>query len=193
MAEHTHSKKYQQLVDTARDLFFKHGIRRITVEEICRESQVSKVTFYKYFANKHTLVHKILVDMVREGEEKYNAIMNQDIPFEQKIDQFIKLKLDYQKQMGKEFFIDWNSLPPESRDSLLKWQQEVQGQFFQMLEDARKAGDIRKTISIRFITYFLNKVNELYFDPELFSQYADPAELTEEFLQFFFYGIMERK
>ena len=36
------SKKQQQLVITAENLFKKHGIKRVTIEEICQKAGVSK-------------------------------------------------------------------------------------------------------------------------------------------------------
>lgn len=44
--------KQRELIETAAQLFFKHGFKRVTVEEICRTAKVSKVTFYRYFAAK---------------------------------------------------------------------------------------------------------------------------------------------
>ena len=45
------SQKREQLIQTGEALFIKHGMRRVTVEEICRQAGVSKPTFYKFFEN----------------------------------------------------------------------------------------------------------------------------------------------
>jgi AcrR family transcriptional regulator len=39
--------KLARIASTAEKLFMKFGIRRVSVEEICREASVSKMTFYK--------------------------------------------------------------------------------------------------------------------------------------------------
>ena len=39
----------------------------MTVEEVCREAAVSKMTFYKYFQNKVELVRTIRDNWVEEG------------------------------------------------------------------------------------------------------------------------------
>ena len=46
------SSKSLDILNTARQLFWKHGIRRVSVEEVCREAGVSKMTFYRSFPNK---------------------------------------------------------------------------------------------------------------------------------------------
>ena len=48
----SNSSKEQVIMETARRLFWKHGISRIKVKEICEESEVSKMTFYRLFNNK---------------------------------------------------------------------------------------------------------------------------------------------
>ena len=55
------SAKREQIVRTGNLLFSKHGLRRVTVEEICREAGVSKMTFYKYFPNKLELFKHIWI------------------------------------------------------------------------------------------------------------------------------------
>ena len=50
MSSPTFAKKQQHLLTTAETLFRSHGIRRITVEEICQKAGVSKATFYKWKA-----------------------------------------------------------------------------------------------------------------------------------------------
>jgi len=42
------NQKYNQIIDTSKKLFWKYGIKRVTIEEICREAGVSKMTFYKH-------------------------------------------------------------------------------------------------------------------------------------------------
>ena len=48
----TTNPKYLDIFKTAKDLFWKYGIKRVSIEEICKEAKVSKMTFYKFFPNK---------------------------------------------------------------------------------------------------------------------------------------------
>lgn len=187
------TKKYSQLVSTARELFMKYGIRRVSVEEICKTSSVSKVTFYKYFSNKEDLARLLIKEMLEEGDAKYHTIMSRDIPFPEKIEQFIKFKLEYGKQFSKEFYLDWISYSPKIQQMISEWSTRAQTEFLAMLEKAQKEGHIRKSVSIDFISYFLNKINEMVKDPVLLELYADTYTLTRDLTSFFFYGIMEKE
>ena len=68
------SKKQQQIIETAEELFFRHGIKRVTVEEICQKASVSKMTFYKYFANKNDLAEHIILRIFEQVEEKLSNL-----------------------------------------------------------------------------------------------------------------------
>ena len=39
------SKKQLELLKIARELFWKHGFKRVSIEEICQKASVSKMTF----------------------------------------------------------------------------------------------------------------------------------------------------
>jgi AcrR family transcriptional regulator len=181
-------------MQTGKDLFWKYGIKRVTVEEICREAGVSKMTFYKYFRNKNELVRAIIDQITGDALDQYKALMQQDIPFEEKVRETIRLKYEGTDQMSQEFLNDYL---PEAEPEILEFvRQRTREVFGLILEDYRMAqqrGDIRKDIKIEFILYFLNKMVELMGDKELERLYGSPRELIMELVNFFFYGIMPRQ
>ena len=105
-----HNKKYIQVINTARDLFCKYGIRRVTVEEICVEAGVSKMTFYKFFTNKVDLVKHLLVYIYEDGLLQYRSIMDSDIPYSEKVTELIKMKIEATNDMSHEFLNDYYSM-----------------------------------------------------------------------------------
>ena len=48
------------IIKTAGELFFRLGIRSVSIDDICRELGMSKKTFYVYFASKDELVSQML-------------------------------------------------------------------------------------------------------------------------------------
>ena len=186
--------KRKQLIQTAKDLFFRYGIKRVTVEEICKEANVSKMTFYKHFKNKNELVKTIIYQITEEAMEKYRVIMEKDVPFEDKVRETIRLKFEGTDQMSQEFLEDYI---PHAEPGMLQFVHQRMNEAFSMvMDDYRKAqqrGDIRQDIKIEFIMYFLNKMVELMGDKELEKMYGNPQEMIMELVNFFFYGILPRK
>jgi len=187
------SSKINQILKTARELFFRYGIKRVSVEEICRTASVSKMTFYKYFKNKIDLVKTLMDKIYEQAMTEYHQIMAEPIPYSKKIEKTIQWKLQWQKEISQEFIKDF--LFSENQDLYQFYQQKRKIILKKLLVDyqeAQKKGYIRKDIKPEFILYIINKLTDLYDDNVLLNMYDSPAELTREVLNFFFYGILEK-
>ena len=42
---------------------------KITVSELCREGQISRITFYTYYDDKYALIDEMVADYIREAGE----------------------------------------------------------------------------------------------------------------------------
>jgi AcrR family transcriptional regulator len=56
-----------RIFQTARDLFYRHGIRAVGVDAITCEAGTNKMSFYRSFPSKDELVAEYLRDQEREG------------------------------------------------------------------------------------------------------------------------------
>ena len=54
------SDQKNHIIKTAGDLFFRLGIRSVSIDDICRELGMSKKTFYVYFESKDALIEQLL-------------------------------------------------------------------------------------------------------------------------------------
>jgi AcrR family transcriptional regulator len=183
--------KFQQMVATAYDLFMRFGIRRVSVEEICSEANVSKMTFYKYFKNKIELIKYILNQVFLEQMTEYRKIIKKQLPYPEKAKQIIQLKHQQTNMISQEFFNDlWKNPIPEIVELLEKMKADSFNEVLNDLNAARENGDIRQNLKPEFILYFLNHITEMVKDETLLSFYRSPNELTMELTNFFFYGIL---
>lgn len=188
------SKSKIILLKTAKNLFWKHGIRRVTVEEICKEAGVSKMTFYRNFKNKDELVEAIIEQLRSEGQEGYDKIMNQEIPFHQKIEQLIQFKYERSKGVSKEFIKDiYQSDNPKMVKRLEIEQQKIIKTIIKDFKKAQKEGAIRADLKMDFIVYMLNDINHKIMDPQLNKIYPSEEKLIMELTRYFFYGILNHK
>jgi AcrR family transcriptional regulator len=192
--ESASNPKRDQILRTGKDLFWKYGFRRVTVEEICSEAGVSKMTFYKYFSNKMELVLTIMKDFGNASLDQYRALMDSDIPYTDKVLGMIELKREQTRAMSNEFFRDYTlHADPEMTEYFEKL---AAGTFRMFVDDIRKAqqeGEIRKDLKVEFVLYFLNHISEMVQDEQLLAHYESPQELALEIINFFFYGIIERE
>ena len=189
-----YNPKREQILKTGKDLFWKYGFKRVTIEEVCKEAGVSKMTYYKFFPNKIELVKILMNDILRVSMDKYKLIMASDIPYPEKVVALIHLKKDQIEHMSSEFFKDYvQSDDPE----LISYLQQLSGESMQMFtDDFRKAqenGDIRKDLKIEFIMYMMNHLVEMAQNDALINMYDEPQDLVMEITNFLFYGILNRE
>jgi AcrR family transcriptional regulator len=189
-----HNQKFKSLVSAASLLFWKFGIKRITIDEICHEAKVSKMTFYKFFNNKIDLARYVLETKMNEGISKYREIMDADIPFTKKIEMSIQLKMENTEDLSQEFLTDLYRNPnPELLEFFESRKKEFLDQILADFIKAQKSGYLRKNLKPEFILYFLNHMFEMAKDQALYSIYSNAQELIMELTNFFFYGIMTGK
>ncbi|HKI89046.1 MAG TPA: TetR/AcrR family transcriptional regulator [Draconibacterium sp.] len=193
MNENINNKKYTDIVNTGRELFWKHGISRVSVEEICREANVSKMTFYRFFSNKSELGKTIIDNIMDESIEKYRSLMKQDIPFEEKIRKQLLLKFEATKEISAEFVKD---IYTNKKIGLhIHWQKRTEEFVKEIRNDyaqAQKEGFIRKDLNLDFMFYFTSKSTDLLLDPKLLEMFDSMQELIMEYVSLFFYGIFPR-
>ncbi|MDH5715756.1 MAG: TetR/AcrR family transcriptional regulator [Candidatus Aminicenantes bacterium] len=194
MNEDAKSAKFQQLVTTATELFLRHGIRRVSIEEICHTAKVSKMTFYKYFKNKVDLAKYAITQMVSEAIDKYRKLLDQDIPYLEKVKQMVNMKMEQTDGFSRDSLGEFiQSTEPEIAELLHRVRQESFQLILRDFIEAQKKGDIRQDVKPEFILYFFNHIVEMISDEELAKLYDSPQALIMELTNFFFYGILPRE
>lgn len=186
-------KKKKQIIATGKELFWKHGFKRVTIEEISTAANVSKMTYYKYFSNKMELVKAIMEQLMNDTLSRYKAIMNSDVPFTEKIEMQLQMKMEGTADVSSEFLDDLLIHgEPEMMEYMSNMQQQMLGIVHKDYLAAQEKGEIRKDVKPEFIIYFLNHIYDMLKDENLLKMYRDPNELAMELTRFFFYGIANR-
>ena len=181
--------KYTQLIESGLDLFRRFGVRRVTVEEICRHAVVSKMTFYKYFRNKNDLVKTILDDLIQESYRLQDELQQAPVPFTEKVQRIIQFKAERARDLSGEFINDIYRDIPELKEYMGTQMQIGFQRTMAFFNDAQKQGQIRQDIHPSFLLYVTNQIVNWYLDPELQRQYETQEALVTEIVQFYFYGI----
>ena len=185
--------KLRQIMETAKHLLWKYGIKRVTIEEICREAGVSKVTFYKYFENKTDLVIYLLDETIEKALSDYRKMMDSDIPFEEKIAGSLRMKMEGTQDLSEEMIRDiLGDADPKITSHYRKLGQKSLEMVVEDYSKAQQEGHIRQDIKIEFILFFLNNMVEMLKDQHLMAMYQNSQEAIMELMNFFFWGIMER-
>ncbi|MBN1154795.1 TetR/AcrR family transcriptional regulator [candidate division KSB1 bacterium] len=188
------TRKFIHIQKAATSLFKRYGFDRVTIEEICREANVSKMTFYKYFSNKKSLIKYIIADLIDQSMREYDAIMNSERTYDQKVRLLIEKKMRDTDSVGQDFVREYLfNKDPELRMFIEEQIQRLMMKVNQFFIEAQRDGHIRSNIKPEFLPYILNHLITMAEDETLNSMYNSPQQLVSELINFCFYGILEKE
>ena len=194
MSRDLENAKCQDILNAAKTMFWKYGIKRVSVQEICKEAGASKMTFYRFFDNKLDLAKTLLDIIFDKGLNEYKEIMAMDIPFAEKVQRTLLAKFRNSQDISQEFITD---IYKNQELGLIEYVTERGNAMINLVlddyEQAQKDGFVRADIKREFIAYQIQKMRAMMLDEQLIALYKNPQELTMELTNFFFYGILERK
>jgi AcrR family transcriptional regulator len=187
------SKKQAQLLASARELFWKFGFRRVTIEEICEKADVSKMTFYKFFPDKISLAKAVFEKEVQNGLTRFREIMNSDSSPADKIKGIIAMKSESGNNISREFLNDFYS---SEKTELVGFVHDLTVKTWNFaiadFRNAQEKGIFRKDFKPEFLFLLSQKIGESLTDPRLQALYPTPHDLLVELSNFFCYGISPR-
>ncbi len=185
------SKKAVRLIETGQELFRKHGLRRVTVDEICRTADVSKMTFYQYFKNKQQLIQVMIKRMYDVIIPEIDAVMDSDETFYHKINRLFAMEKRFRDVIGEKIVEEYYDV--FEMDDFIRQMIEEQLMFWQkFFEDAQKKGELRQDVRIELMMYMFENLRDWMNDPKLRTMYPDAVRLAAELKTILFYGILSR-
>ena len=181
--------KQQQLINAARELFCKHGTHRVTIKEICKSANVSKMTYYKYFNNKWDVCKAVLDVLFSESNDLYNEIIVEDIPLPKKVEKMLKFmseRFNYVETafINDDLFSEDSPVHQYFLDLHKKSKELVIGFF----KNARKDGLIHSDVHMPFLFFMLDYLPDFVNHPEFIQIMPNIEDRIYQLSALFFHG-----
>jgi len=179
------------IMDVAETLFLKHGFRRVSVDEICRRTGVSRKTFYVYFKNKDALTIELLNKLVDTLTNEFVEVMNSDAPFAEKMASMMDMKMAMSRKLSMDFLTD---LFESSGDVLQHYQKMTDRNLAlarSLFSQAHEKGDIRREINIDMVMTLFNYQTDLCSKPEFRAHFKDVKSMSTQMMEIILYGIVD--
>ncbi|MEP3387190.1 MAG: TetR/AcrR family transcriptional regulator [Reichenbachiella sp.] len=181
-----------RITNSAKKLFWQFGTKKVSIEEICKDAEVSKMTFYRKFSNKTELAKKVLGEFYAQAKVEYRSFMDESSPFEKKMQQLILFEVKNAENMSQALVQDiFGQADQELKDFMEAQQHEVYQDFIRDLKVAQEAGSIRKDIKLEFVLLMLDNLGKQIADKNLLDMYDSVQEANTELINFFLYGLFD--
>ena len=90
--------KESQIIDSARELFYRFGFKRVSMDEIASNAKVTKKTVYSYFASKDELLKYFINEEIQNMKNIVEKTENDNISYFENLHNVICELLKYKKQ-----------------------------------------------------------------------------------------------
>ena len=184
-----------RILHKAHDLFNRHGIRRVTMDEIASQLGMSKKTIYQFFADKDELVKAITEEHLQKNRESCSLEKTKatDAIHE------IFLTLDMMQEMlgyiNPTMIHDLEKFHP---DSFEKFNQFKEQYLYNVVKDnltwGIAEGLYREELNKEVITKLRLNLIFLPFNQDIFPQNKyNLAEVAKEIIEHYLYGLATAK
>ncbi|MDD2995852.1 MAG: TetR/AcrR family transcriptional regulator [Paludibacter sp.] len=185
--------KKEKTEATAKELFWKHGFKKVSVDEICKKAAVSRKTFYTYYPNKQALVLSILESLTNEMLDVFATLVaDTEKSFSEKMNMLLSLKFEMNKEFSMEFINDF--LHPDSAE-LLEYLNTVVGKSLMLTREfftnAQKNGEMNPGLNIDFLLWNMQKQLEICSTPEALAMFPDSESMVRQISELMIYGVMK--
>jgi len=184
--------KKEQIEQTSRELFLKHGFKKVSIDEVCKNAGVSRKTFYTYFQNKNDLVLSMLTKLFDEAFSVYQGIIDKEISFAEKIKELFAYKFKMvETSLTMEFVKDfYHPDSVEILDLLNKMTARSMILMRDFFENGKKSGEMNSELNIDFVMYLMQKAMDMCGSKELQDLFPDAESMTRQVANSLIYGIM---
>ncbi len=181
----------EKILNTSLMLFFKYGIKHVTMDDIARELGMSKKTIYQFYKEKDDLVNQLCDIQLKEQEKKFdelNATAKDPIHEIMLISTRIR---EMVQNVNPLFFLDLQKFYPMAYQRFQKFRMECA--YKQILVNLRRGielGVYRHDLEPDFVAnYRLVQIDMLMFGNHFPLDKIGFARLHELMLDLFVYGI----
>jgi AcrR family transcriptional regulator len=156
-----------RIVVAARNHFFAHGFRSVTMDDLADELGMSKKTLYAVFPSKRDLLRAVLLDKFHHVEsdlDQVTAAVSSDVLAA--LQGLLACMQRHTAEIQPPFVRDIRREAPEVFKTIEDQRRRIIQRYFgKIFEEGRRAGIIRKDIPARLMIEMLVGVTEAIMNP----------------------------
>lgn len=153
----------------AQELFFKYGIKSITMDDIAKHLAISKKTIYKYFADKDEVVETMMIQLMKKNEAQFQNIVDESTNVVEEVFGMMKHMGMMFSQMNPNLFYDMQKFHPNTWNLFKKFKEEcIESMVIDSIERGISQGLVRSDINSKIVARLRMEQVEIGFNPQAF-------------------------
>lgn len=181
-----------RILERSRELFFKHGYSRLSMDELAEDLGISKATLYRYFPDKESLLRAVMAETREWVLSQLQAIVRDDrLPVKARLTAYLEFVSRFLSGLSRDFVRDLRQKLPDMWQEMDTFRrQQVFPLVSEVILEGVKKGEIKSDLDGRlFLEMFWYLVQEFMNPDWIIGHDYSPSELLESIIDIVFYGI----
>lgn len=159
----------ERILNGSAELFFKYGIRSVTMDDIAKHLSMSKKTIYQYFKEKDEIVHKLMLSQIQGHQMSFDEILSVSENVVDEVFHIMKRMTEIFRAINSLMFYDLQKHYPQSWKLMKDFKTDCVRKMVEgSLEKGKKDGYVRNDVNIKIMARLRMEEVELAFNPEIF-------------------------
>lgn len=196
-------KEYNKtrILEAAKELFYRFGYSRVTMDDIANHLGMSKKTLYKYFKGKNEIMRNIVDQFKAEvsgGVEE--LVSNEELEYPVKLKRMLKFVAVKLSRLSNLFLEDVQKNFPDLWNEFNEYKNEAAFQRFKrLIEEGKKKAKINPDINHYMIIVLYASAVQNLLDPRFLKQIPteildglpdSPGEIFDNMINIIYEGIL---
>ncbi len=135
----------KKLLDTAISLFKKYGYEKVTIEQICREADVTTGAFYHHLKSKAGVIVEGYAEYDEFVSQSFDKIVEKNLPAADKVIYGIELQAKFAIELGVEAITEiYKTQITEDHEFFLNQQRSIVKIITLIVTKAQEEGELSK-------------------------------------------------
>lgn len=185
----------EKILGGSQELFYKYGIKSVTMDDIAKHLGMSKKTIYHYYKEKDEILHKLMQGDVRSHEKTFDIISNESNNVVEEVFLIMKHMAEIFSKINPLLFYELQKHYPETWKLFKDFKMDfVQKMVEASLEKGKKDGFVRHDVNIKIMARLRMEEVEMAFNPDVYpSDKFSIVDVQLSLAEHFLYGICTLK
>ncbi len=162
-------KPKDRILKGAEELFFKYGIKSITMDDIAKHLGISKKTIYQFYSDKNEVVETLMIQNMKKNECEFQQTAEQSANVIEEVFEMMKHIGTMFSKMNPNLFYDLQKYHPNSWKLFIQFKEDC---IERMVEDSVKRGIkqglVRSDINTKIVARLRMEEVEMGFNAQAF-------------------------
>lgn len=188
-------KNVEKILSGAKELFYKYGIKNVTMDEIARHMAISKKTIYHAFPDKDTLVNSLIMRDIKNNHKEFDEIFTKSVNVVDEVFTIMKKMTEIFSNCNPVMYYDLQKFYPQSWKLFTDFREKfILAHVERSIERGKKDGLVRVDVNTKILAHLRMEeiamaMSGVIFPSDKFNMLDVQLALAEHFL----YGICTLK